>query len=221
MRKIAFFGYTSWASLIATNLVRFSNPRWSVKSIHTANYLDFIPKEFDKSTILLFYGWSWMIPKEIYDNYLCLICHISPLPKYRGGSPIQNQIINGEKVSAVTILRAAEKVDTGDIYSQSPISLNGTLNHVFERIVEVGTRDTIKVLDAITSGTAKPKPQDNKKATYYKRRQPEESELTIKDFQEKTAEELYNFIRCLNFPYPNAFIKCKDGKNLYFTEAHL
>lgn len=218
--NVIYFGYRGWATLLLANLVRAGNPRWHIESVHVANNLDVL-KNFDKSCIVLFYGWSWMIPKEVYKKYKCLILHTSPLPKYRGGSPLQNQIIRGEKTSAITILEVAEKVDTGRIYSQSPISLNGTLDDIFDRIVEVGTKDTIKVLDAIAEGTAKPKRQDNKKATYFKRRTPEQSELTVKDFEKKTAQELYNFVRALTFPYPNAFIKCKDGKRLYITETHL
>ena len=44
--------------------------------------------------------------------------HPSPLPKYRGGSPIQNQIINGESKSAVTLFKINNKIDQGDIIYQ-------------------------------------------------------------------------------------------------------
>ena len=44
--------------------------------------------------------------------------HPSPLPKFRGGSPIQNQIIRGEKISAVTIFKINKIIDGGDIYFQ-------------------------------------------------------------------------------------------------------
>ena len=44
--------------------------------------------------------------------------HPSPLPKFRGGSPIQNQIIRGKKISAVTIFKINKIIDGGDIYFQ-------------------------------------------------------------------------------------------------------
>ena len=50
---------------------------------------------------------------------------LSKLPKYRGGSPIQNQLIDGVRESAVTILYAEDKLDTGNILYQSKISLDG------------------------------------------------------------------------------------------------
>lgn len=175
----------------------------------------------DEADVILFYGWSKIIPPEVYENKCCLILHPSPLPKYRGGSPIQHQIMNGEKMSAVTILRVGKDLDAGEIYSQTPFSLEGTLDEIFERIVEIGYLDTIKVLHQIKYAKLKPIIQDESQATIYKRRKPEESELTLKDLKNKSAEELNNFIRALSDPYPNAYIVCKDGKKLYLTGSHL
>lgn len=200
--KIAFMAYRDWAVKIG----------------------DELPYEFTdigKADVVLYYGWSEKIPKEIYENKMCLILHPSPLPKYRGGSPLQHQIMAGEKTSAVTICRVASKLDSGDIYSQTPFSLEGTLDEIFERIIDIGLIDTIDVLRKIEKGTLKPYKQINSKASTFYRRKPKQSELTIKDFKNKSAYQLNNFIRSLADPYPNAFIRCKDGKKLYFTGSHL
>ncbi len=68
--------------------------------------------------IVLFYGWSWKVPSEIIKRYLCLCLHPSPLPKYRGGSPLQHQILNGEAMSAISIFRMIDEIDAGDLCSQ-------------------------------------------------------------------------------------------------------
>ena len=204
--NVAYFGYREWAIQIFQNLKKYRT--WRITDISEAD-------------VILYYGWSKMIPAKIYKKKLCLILHPSLLPKYRGGSPLQHQIINGEKKSAVTICRVTDKLDAGHIYSQSPFSLHGSLDDIFARIVDIGIRDTIKVLKGIENGTLMPKVQDDKKATVYKRRKPQESELTSHDFEYWTSKELHNFIRALNDPYPNAFIKCKDGKKLYITGSHL
>ena len=73
--------------------------------------------------------------------------HPSPLPKYRGGSPIQNQIINGEKKSAVTIFKINNILDGGDIYYQKKISLEGSLNEIFDRIIKLGTEGTLRIIN--------------------------------------------------------------------------
>lgn len=242
--NVVYAGYRKWSYQILKNLLRHNCPRWKISGIittATANksftalslpYFIFDPKAKNKEEfftfirksnpqVCLFYGWSWIIPREIYAQYLCLILHPSPLPKYRGGSPIQHQIINGETTSAATILQAGEKIDAGNIYSQTSFPLDGTLTDVFDQIIKIGTRDTIKVLDSITTKTIQPTPQDESKATFFKRRSPNESELTIKDFQEKSTTQLHNFIRSLANSYPNAYIICKDGGKLYITNARI
>lgn len=212
MIKVAFQGYRAWALQIFLNLVNINDsldkPLFKLTSSAEAD-------------VVLYYGWSWMIPKEEYEKKLCLILHPSPLPKYRGGSPLQNQIIAGEEVADVTILKAGKELDAGEIYAQSTFSLEGPLEAVFSRIVDLGTRLTLKVLRDYSLGNLKGTKQDETKATVYKRRKPEQSEMTLDDFKNKTSEELYNFIRALASPYPNAYIVCKDGKKLYFTGAHL
>lgn len=207
MINVEFQGYRSWAQQIKKNLVAGEpNNGWQIADRNP--------------DISLYYGWSWKIPKEVYEDHLCLILHPSPLPKYRGGSPLQHQIMAGEKMSAVTILEVGERIDAGRIYSQTPFSLDGTLDDIFERIVAVGTLDTIRVLDRIVDGSIQPVVQDESQATIYKRRRPEQSELTPKDFEAMTAKELYDFIRALADPYPNAFIRCPGGK-LYLKAAKL
>ena len=59
--------------------------------------------------MILWYGWSWIISEKIIENYFCVMLHPSPLPKYRGGSPIQNQIIRGEKYSKVTLFKMTKE----------------------------------------------------------------------------------------------------------------
>lgn len=213
MMKVVFHGYRDWALQIAQNLKDHQTSLWEIVEADEG--------EKSNTTVHLYYGWSWMLPPEVYTKNLCLILHLSPLPKYRGGSPLQNQIMNGEKISAATILKVIKKVDTGEIYSQTPFSLIGTLDDIFEQVIQIGTIDTIQVLNEIALGIAEPKVQDEKQATYYLRRKPEQSEITLKDLKTKTARQLYDFIRALADPYPNAYIKGSDGNKVYLTGAKL
>lgn len=209
--KVGVVGYRQWARRIFVNLYAQNSPKWQIAQ-EGAEYRD--------TDVILFYGWSKMIPPEVYRNKLCLILHPSALPKFRGGSPLQHQIMSGKKTSAVTICRATNKLDAGEIFTQTPFSLEGTLEDIFERIIEIGTKDTITILNILSSGEFITRVQDESQATTYKRRTPEQSELTLKDFKTKSAKSLNNFIRSLADPYPNAFIKIK-GKKLYFTGSHL
>jgi len=240
--NIVFVGYRKWSYQILINLLKVKSNKWQIIAVisPSSTEADFNnlsvpvlivdPRKLRIDTtlhqitkyrpnIFLFYGWSWMIPQELYKSYTCLILHPSPLPKYRGGSPLQHQIIYGEKTSAVTILKVTKNIDAGPIYSQTNFSLSGSLPQIFNRIVKIGSRNTKQVLDDIANKNIHPIVQNEKSATYYKRRKPEDSEITLDDLRSKTAIELYNFIRALADPYPNAFIMCKDGKKLLLTHA--
>jgi methionyl-tRNA formyltransferase len=210
--KILCCGYRDWAFEI-------------YKNIDSKN-LYFIKRKGDFSIdkvleinpdLILFYGWSWMIPKETVEKFYCVMLHPSPLPKYRGGSPIQNQIINGEKESSVTLFKINSEIDAGQIIDQESFSLEGDLEKVLERIITLGTKLTNKMLNNFKS--IKLRKQNENEATLYKRRKPEESEIFAKDFNDLTAKQVHNKIRCLQDPYPNAYIRCKDGTKLFFKKS--
>ena len=159
--------------------------------------------------IILFYGWSWKIKKNIFSKYNCFMLHPSPLPKFRGCSPLQNQIVRGKKISAVTIFKINEILDGGDIYYQKKFSLEGDLSQIFNRIIKLGIKGTQKI---ISSKKLKIKKQNHKVSSIYKRRKPSQSEITINEIKTKSSEYIYNKIRMLDDPYPNAFIKLKNKK---------
>jgi len=215
--RIACVGYRKWAleiydRIAATHddscfIIRSKN-QYSSKVI-----IDFKPD------IVLFYGWSWIIGEDITSKYKCIMLHPSPLPKYRGGSPIQNQIISGEKKSMVSLFLMDGEMDGGDIIAQEEYSLEGKLDDIFHRITNHGYNLTKK--NIIDVDDLKYHPQNNANASYCKRRKPEESELTLDELIEKPAKYLYDKIRMLADPYPNAYIKTSDGKKLIIKEAEL
>ena len=65
------------------------------------------------------------------------------------------------------------------------------------------------------------KKQNNSEATYYKRLRPSNSEITIEEIKNSSAEYLHNKIRMLNDPYPNAYLKTSDNKKLYLIQSRL
>lgn len=210
--RVIFCAYREWALQIFKELYKLPHNFLLIKSPD-----DLILNECEnfKPDLILFYGWSWIVSDSYLNLAPCVCLHPSPLPKYRGGSPIQNQIINGEQKSAVTLFYMLDKIDAGDIILQEEISLEGHLQQILDRIVETGIKLTKELLNGKMDGT----PQDESKASFFKRRQPHQSELTADDFKNKTAEELYNIIRALEDPYPNAFIKCKGGRKLLFKNV--
>ncbi len=216
--KVVCIAYRKWAKDIYTNI---SNKDLKSKffKIYDKNEISFKFLKNIMPDLILWYGWSSKIEKEIISEFYNVMLHPSPLPKYRGGSPIQNQIINGEKKSAVTLFKMDEGIDTGDIIYQEKFSLEGDLQDVFDRITVIGTNLTLKMI--YNFGNLNLKKQNNIKSTYFSRRSPSQSEIVINDIKCYTAEELHNKIRSLQDPYPNAYIKCKNGTKLYLIKSRI
>jgi methionyl-tRNA formyltransferase len=213
--RIACVGYRSWALKIYDRLAENTDHAYLIFRSR-AQYREDVLRDF-RPDFVLFYGWSWYVSEKILQDYKCLMLHPSPLPRYRGGSPIQNQIIAGEKKSSVSIFLMNSEIDAGDIVAQEDLSFEGRLSDIFNRIEDAGARLTRSIFDSGLN----PVPQDHGKATYCKRRKPEDSEITIDEMKNSTAEYLFNKIRMLADPYPNAFIRTKDGKRLLVKEAEI
>ncbi len=213
--RIACIGYREWAFKIYDPLMLEPGHVFLMirgkAAYDEATLIDFKPD------LILFYGWSWLVGNELLSRFTCLMLHPSPLPRYRGGSPIQNQIIDGQLDSAVTLFVMTAEMDAGDIVGQSPLSLAGSLDEIFQRITEIGLGLTRKLLK---EGLVRVR-QDASQASYCKRRKPADSELTAEELRTASGEYLYNKIRMLADPYPNAYIRTSDGKRLLIKDAEL
>jgi len=112
MGRFLFFAYREWAINIFKDVSNEDDEFILISNnlLCTKKFIDTI-----KPDVIFLYGWSWIVPKEIVENYTCLCLHPSKLPKYRGGTPIQNQIMNEEYQSAVTIFKMGVGLDDGDI----------------------------------------------------------------------------------------------------------
>ena len=200
--------YRDWAKEIYNNVSNSISCRLIESRLQLKNLVPL----FNKGDKIFFIGWSWKVPNKLIKDFECICLHPSPLPKYRGGSPIQHQIINNETNSAVTYFRMDENLDSGPIMFQSPFSLEGNLEQILNKISEIGKTGLLEIVAGKNSNII----QDETLSTFYKRRTPEQSEIKISDFSDKTAKFLYNKIRALQDPYPNAFVVCSDGKKIYF-----
>ena len=65
---------------------------------------------------IFFPHWSYIIPKEIFSNYQCIVFHMTDLPYGRGGSPLQNLILAGKKKTKISAIDVVEEIDAGDIF---------------------------------------------------------------------------------------------------------
>ena len=161
---------------------------------------------------IFFPDWSWIVPENIIKNYDCVCFHESNLPKFRGGSPIQNQIISGIKKTKTTAFFMNSKIDGGDIILQKDLLLSGNISDIFNRM----KKNDFEMISKIIQGKFRRRKQKGT-ASFYKRRTPNQSELKNLNF---SNEYLYNFIRMLSDPYPNAFLRI-GKKKIIFNSAEL
>lgn len=216
MKRVFCVGYREWALRIykkvqdETNNILIISKEFDEK-IHIDLLEDFKPD------YILFYGWSDFVPSAVTSRYKCLMLHPSRLPKYRGGSPLQNQIIRGVEKSAVTIFEMNDIMDGGRIYKQVDLSLEGDISDIFKRIERIGVAATKDIL----VGDYCAETQDESEASAFKRRRPSESEITIEEIRSCSAKYLHDKIRMLTDPYPNAFIRTSDGKKLLITASRI
>lgn len=217
--KILLCFYRDWGARVAHQLISDLNDHCEIYTArHTAELTALNASvDFD---LIFFLGWSWIIDDNILNSAFCVCMHPSPLPKYRGGSPIQNQIINGEKESAVTFFKMTEGVDAGPIIASHLFSLEGTVADIFQRIED----QCIKTIPTIIKQFSKHKltftEQSPTEATYYKRLPPSQSEIKAEDFHLFPSSYFYNKIRMLQDPYPNAYVKCKNNTKLFITNSY-
>ncbi len=221
--KVLAFAYRNWAIRALTRVVehRPDVELWIRKEPGEATAK---ACEEMKPDLVLFYGWSWIVPDEVVDNWLCICLHPSPLPKYRGGSPIQHQIINGEKRSRVTFFRMTRELDAGAICAQASLPLSGTLSEIFQDISEIAIIQTLKFIKMLEDGKEFPWHEQTGKPTIYRRRRPADSMLTQEELGYLPAQYLHDKIRALTTDdeeYPAAFITCADGEKLYLTGSRL
>ncbi len=96
--------------------------------------------------------------------------HASLLPKYRGAAPIQWAVLNGERVTGVTVQRMAPAMDAGDILAarETPIGEFETSGQLFDRLKTLGAGLLTETVAALAAGTARAVPQDESQATYTK-----------------------------------------------------
>ncbi len=127
--------------------------------------------------------------------------HPSLLPFYRGPSPIQSALINGETETAVTIMRLTLDMDAGDILIQDRVAIDPEENGetLTNRLAVLGGQKLCEAVDQIAAGTAQFIPQDHARATYCRLIEKRDGQI---DWS-KSARDIHNLVRGAQ-PWPTA-----------------
>ncbi|MGI6114381.1 MAG: methionyl-tRNA formyltransferase, partial [Mahellales bacterium] len=159
--------------------------------------------------VIITAAYGQIIPPAILDipRYGCINVHASLLPKYRGASPIQWCIINGEEETGITIMYMEEGMDTGDILLKRRLSIgrDETAGQLHDRLSCLAVEALKTAMEGIQTGTITPIPQDHSKATYCPKL---DKSMGIIDWT-KDARAIKNLVRGLN-PWPGAYTYYKN-----------
>ena len=166
--------------------------------------------------LFLVAAYGKIIPKALLDipRLGSINVHGSVLPKYRGASPIQQAILNGDKETGVTIMLMDEKMDHGPILYTKKISILPQDNFITlsKKMSEEGARLLIKVLPQFIQGKIFPKSQNHQKATFTKIIKKEDGYFDINN--PSSLKTLDKMIRAY-YPWPTTWTKW-SGKIVKF-----
>jgi methionyl-tRNA formyltransferase len=168
--------------------------------------------------VLVSYG--KIIPQATIDLFSPGIINVHPslLPKYRGPTPIESAIANGDKTTGVSIMELTAKMDAGPVYAAKEYSLSGTETQfeLYQTLASFGADLLLETLPRILSGSTQPKEQNEAEATYCSLLSKDDAWL---DTSKYTAEEAERLIRA-HLVFPKSKIKLQD-KDIIVTKAHV
>ena len=188
-----------------------------IKEIKNVNEISFLKeiKSYSPS-FLIVAGFSQIFKKEIIKipKYGVLNLHAGPLPKYRGGSPLNWQLINGEDEIGISVIKMKEGIDNGNIIVSDSFKRdqNDTISDLHEKANKIFPLLTIKAIDKLSKGKVG-LIQDESKAIYWHQRNDEDGFI---NFGMKSSEIIL-FIKALTTPYKGAWTFYKNQKLRIFN----
>lgn len=184
-----------------------------------------LSKKLKKIDIAITGGFPIILKKELISKpkYGFINCHAGILPNYRGGSPLNWQIINNESHFGITVIKMNSRIDRGNIIAEKKFKLkvqydindlHRLANNNFPKLVQLSINKILKGYKGIK--------QYEIKSKYYPQRTIKDSKIILKEI---TFKNLKLMVRALQSPYPNVFFKHNNKKisinNLSLSNLHI
>jgi len=176
-------------------------------------------KNYFQINLFIVVAYGKIIPEEILNmpKFGSINIHYSLLPKYRGASPVESVILNGDVETGVTIQQMEYKMDAGTIIAQEKVSIfpdEKALN-LRKRLIKIGGELLVKILPDIMEGKIKTVPQNGSLASVCKKIKKEDGLIDLNGDPVKN----YNKFRAYAV-WPRTFF-FKNGKRIIITKAKL
>ena len=221
--NVLLLGYRDWATTALEEIACHASLSKSLL-VKTQEELDQI--KLEEWDLLITLGWSDELGPIITEKIFSIGLHCAELDRYSYGSPIQLQIIDGiintkHRVFPFKYDPYSERAHTHtrEFSHEVDLSLEGSMNDIFEELTRTAVILLTEFIDDYPNILWQTWPEEE---SIRQKRNPEDSELSKKNITNLSVKELYNFIRCLEDPYPNAYISDDTGtiyfKNVTFKE---
>lgn len=202
--------------LVKTIAQQHSIPVW--QPIRLQDCIDNIRSLGNTCGILVSYG--KIIPQSVIDCFTPGIINVHPslLPKYRGPSPVETTILNGDHIAGISIMQLSKAMDAGPVYSQVTTSLHGAeqKDELYQTLGDIAENELLRTLPHILDGFLTPKPQDDTLATYCQLLQKTDGSIGPAT---STAQEAERKVRAYaGFPKTRTEI---NGQSIVITKAHI
>jgi methionyl-tRNA formyltransferase len=189
---------------------------WAIANLPKTKIL--VPEQFNNETIeqlkslnpnlVIVAAYGKLIPQTLLaiPKYGSLNIHPSLLPKYRGSSPIQTAILNGDKETGVTIMQMDQELDHGPIVRQEKIELKGneTFESLHQTLFHLAANLLPSTIEQYSNKTISPNPQNEKKVIFCQKITREDGFFKMENPPDK--DKLDRMIRAF-YPWPTAWTK--------------
>ena len=148
-------------------------PSLSVSNLSDPNFIRQLGGSTFEFSLGVLASFGSIIPNEVLNLFPKGIINIHPslLPRYRGPTPVQTAILNGDKKTGVTIIKLDKEVDHGAILFQTKENIlpNDTNESLYERLFKLGAGSIVSTIELYLKGKIKLRKQNHAKATFTKR----------------------------------------------------
>jgi len=223
--KVFFFGVDQYSQIVLKALQK--SPELTILKVVSPAEMNQLPAliKQKKPQVGILASFGAILPQKIIDSFPRGILNLHPslLPKYRGPSPVQTAILNGDQETGLTIIKMDEEVDHGPIVAQfrEKIKPDDTAATLYRRLFRAGAEILKTILPAYLEGRIKLRQQNHAQATFTQKLSRADGKINWR----KTDPEIERQIRAFH-PWPGTWTLIKEAgrpapQRLKILAAHL
>ncbi len=210
--NVIFLAYRQWSLDVYPTIVK--HPKVN-ECVLCKTHEELLKLDLSHYDLLLTCGWSQELGEEVVSKIEAIGVHCAELDRYSYGTPIQLQIIDGvtrskHRIFSFTYDKDSTRAHTHNrLYSHEvDLDYSGNMEDIMEQLTVTSKVLFNRYLDDYPNIEWKQWPAED---IVRPARKPKDSILSKEDFMKMDTEQLYNFFRCLEDPYPNGAIEDEKG----------